>query len=105
MAKKVYKNLAGRRIRQRRKYEELSQEELTEIIQSRGLNLKRDVLSKIEVGERCLSDVELNEIAQTLNVDIYWLLGIADEPGKYGKIQVPITKNYMYKEAKKDDSE
>ncbi|OOB79111.1 MAG: hypothetical protein ATN33_00830 [Epulopiscium sp. Nele67-Bin001] len=68
------KNIIGERLRNCRKIQKVTQEELASRLQSRGLTLDRTAISKIERGDRLVPDYELLIIADSLNVDVKWLL-------------------------------
>lgn len=53
----------------------ISQADLLARLQLNGMMISQATLSKIETGERAVTDMELVEIAKALGVDILWLLG------------------------------
>ena len=81
MAMKVYdyngkKNICGERLREARVIKRLRQSDLAAKIQTRGVNIERDSISRIEIGTRFVSDFELKIFAEVLGVSVQWLLGI-----------------------------
>ena len=70
------KNICGERVRQARVIQRLRQEDLAAKIQTQGVNMERDSISRIEIGTRFVSDFELKIFAEVLGVSVQWLLGI-----------------------------
>lgn len=70
------KNIAGDRIHQRRTTLRLSQADLAARMQTRGVTIEREAISKIETGDRFITDYELKTFADALGVSALWLLGI-----------------------------
>lgn len=68
------KNLCGNRIREARQKRRLSQSDLAAKVQTEGITLERDSISRIEIGTRFVTDYELKVFSRILNVDIEWLL-------------------------------
>lgn len=68
------KNLCGKRIREARLTQKISQSDLAARIQVEGLTIERDSISRIEIGTRFVSDYELMVFAKVLKVNIEWLL-------------------------------
>lgn len=52
----------------------LSQSELAARLQTNGINIERDSLSRIEIGTRFVADYELMILSKILNVSLEWLL-------------------------------
>lgn len=69
------KNLCGERIREARQKLKLSQSELAAKLQTEGVILERDSISRIEIGTRFVTDYELRTFANALRVNVEWLLG------------------------------
>ena len=69
------KNICGERVRQARVIQRLRQEDLAAMIQTQGVNMERDSISRIEIGTRFVSDFELKIFAKVLGVSVDWLLG------------------------------
>ena len=79
-AMKIYdyngkKNICGDRLREARVIQRLRQEDLAAKIQTEGVNMERDSISRIEIGTRFVSDFELKIFAKVLGVSVDWLLG------------------------------
>lgn len=68
------KNICGERVRQARVIQRLLQEDLAAKIQTQGVNMERDSISRIEIGTRFVSDFELKIFAKVLGVSVDWLL-------------------------------
>ena len=80
-------NLCGDRVRIGRVLQKppLTQEDLALKIQFMGYtDMTRQIISKIETGERHVIDAELRIIAQALNVSMEWLVGDTDDSKRYG---------------------
>ena len=70
------KNICGDRVRAARKNLGLSQENLAARLQTEGVNIERDSVSRIEIGTRFVADFELVILCKVLNVSANYLLGI-----------------------------
>ena len=71
------KNLCGDRIHQARTTQRMSQSDLAARMQVNGVIIEREAISKIETGDRFVTDYELLVFAKVLSVSVDWLL--ADE--------------------------
>ena len=69
------KNISGDRIHQARTTMRLSQADLAARMQVKGAIVEREAISKIETGDRFVTDYELNAFAEVLGVTVDWLLG------------------------------
>ena len=69
------KNVAGERIHQRRTTLRISQAYLSARMQVRGVTIEREAISKIETGDRFITDYELMTFAEVLGVSMDWLTG------------------------------
>lgn len=74
-------NKAGDRIRMARTVNKLKQDDVIAKLQLEGINISRNTLSRIEIGERYVTDLELLALSKTLNVSVSWLLGETNEGG------------------------
>ena len=74
------KNISGERIRQLRKANKLSQNQLAIKMQTEGVIMEQDVISRIESGQRILVDYELYALATIFKVSSDWIIGLSDEP-------------------------
>ncbi|MBE6587146.1 MAG: helix-turn-helix transcriptional regulator [Ruminococcaceae bacterium] len=70
------KNICGDRVRAARKNLGLSQENLAARLQTEGVNIERDSVSRIEIGTRFVADFELVVLCKVLSVSANYLLGI-----------------------------
>lgn len=69
------KNICGDRIRIARLEKRLSQTDLARLLQLEGVPMERDVISRMEMGDRLVTDYEVVTIAEVLDVPVLWLLG------------------------------
>ena len=67
-------NICGHRVRQAREALKLSQDQLAAKLQTEGLGLNQNSISRIETGKRIVADFELAILAKVLSTDINWLL-------------------------------
>ena len=68
------KNISGERIHQARTTLRLSQSDLAARMQVHGVAIEREAISKIETGDRFVTDYELMVFAKVLGVSMAWLL-------------------------------
>jgi len=68
------KNISGDRIYQARTARRLSQSDLAARMQINGVTIEREAISKIETGDRFVTDYELMMFAKVLGVPIDWLV-------------------------------
>ena len=69
------KNISGSRIHQARTVMQLSQADLAARMQVHGVIIEREAISKIETGDRFVTDYELLTFAKVLGVSMEWLTG------------------------------
>ena len=69
------KNISGDRIHQARTALRLSQADLAARMQINGVTIEREAISKIETGDRFVTDYELMVFARVLGVPMEWLVG------------------------------
>lgn len=69
------KNISGDRIHQARTAMRLSQADLAARMQINGVTIEREAISKIETGDRFITDYELMVFAKVLGVSLEWLTG------------------------------
>lgn len=71
------KNIIGSRIKQARKDAKLfiNQLDLVARLQAQGLSIDQSKLSKIENGQRPVTDIEIAALAKALKVSVDWLFG------------------------------
>ncbi len=72
------KNRVGDRVREARKAAEppITQGELAARLQVLGISVDQSAISKIETGERPVSDMEVVALADALKVSASWLLAV-----------------------------
>ena len=69
------RNLVGARVTTARKAQGMKQVELLAKLQLAGVDMSVPALSLLEGQKRPVSDIELNALADILNVSVDWLLG------------------------------
>ena len=69
------KNISGDRIHQARTMMRLSQADLAARMQINGVIIEREAISKIETGDRFVTDYELLTFAKVFGVSMEWLTG------------------------------
>jgi len=67
-------NICGLRVREAREKLKLSQDQLAARLQTEGLGVNQNSVSRIETGKRIVADFELAALAKVLSVDVNWLL-------------------------------
>lgn len=72
------KNIIGARVTQARKSQGMKQIELLTKLQLAGIEMSTPALSLLEGQKRPVSDIELNALADILDVSVNWLLGRDD---------------------------
>lgn len=69
------RNIVGKRVTEARLAQGMKQIELLKKLQLAGIDLSVPALSLLEGQKRPVSDIELNALADVLNVSVNWLLG------------------------------
>lgn len=69
------RNLIGARVTQARNAKDMKQVELLSRLQLAGIEMSIPALSLLEGQKRPVSDIELNALADILDVSVEWLLG------------------------------
>ncbi|MCI2057110.1 MAG: helix-turn-helix domain-containing protein [Oscillibacter sp.] len=69
------KNISGDRIHRARTAKRISQEALAARMQVNGVLIEREAISKIETGDRFVTDYELLVFSRVLGVSLEWLTG------------------------------
>lgn len=69
------KNIVGARVTEARLAQNMRQNELLARLQTRGVDLSTPALSLLEGQKRPVTDIELNALADVLNVSVEWLFG------------------------------
>ena len=67
-------NICGQRIREAREMLKLSQEQLAAKLQTEGLGVNQNSISRIETGKRLVADFELVALSKVLGVSMEWLV-------------------------------
>ena len=70
------RNIVGAKIEQRRRELRMKQKDLLTRLQINGVDLNASGLSKLEGQYRLVTDIELKHLAQALDVNVNWLLGL-----------------------------
>lgn len=73
------KNICGERIKAARKKLKLSQGDLAARLQTEGINIERDSVSRIELGTRFVADYELLMLSKILGASPSYLLGFESD--------------------------
>ena len=73
-------NIVGDRVKKARlrRKPPLTQDQPSGKLARVGVNIDRAGISKIEIGARCVLDVEVRGLAKVLGVSATWLLGMSD---------------------------
>ncbi len=71
------KNICGERVKEARRKQNLSQENLAAKLQIEGVIIERDSISRIEIGTRFVADYELLALCKILKVLPEYLLGLS----------------------------
>ena len=69
------RNIIGARVTEARNAQGMKQNELLAKLQLAGIEISSPALSLLEGQKRPVSDIELNALANILNVSVDWLLG------------------------------
>lgn len=69
------RNLIGARVTQAREAKDMKQAELLARLQLAGVDMSVPALSLLEGQKRPVSDIELNALADILEVSVAWLMG------------------------------
>jgi HTH-type transcriptional regulator, cell division transcriptional repressor len=72
------RNIVGKRVKEARQlhFPPLTQDQLSGKLATKGTQLDRVAIAKIETGIRCVFDYEVKALAVALKVDVKWLIGI-----------------------------
>lgn len=68
------KNICGQRLKDARLRKRLTQSQLAAKLQTEGILIERDSISRIEIGTRFVTDYELRALSQILGVSLEYLL-------------------------------
>ena len=67
-------NICGQNVRKLREQQKISQDQLAARLQTEGLGVNQNSISRLETGKRIVADFELQALAKVLNVSIDSLL-------------------------------
>ena len=67
-------NICGQNVRKLRIEKKMSQDQLAATLQTEGLGVNQNSISRIETGKRIVADYELKALAFVLNVPVEVLL-------------------------------
>lgn len=70
------RNLVGARVTEARAAQGILQKDLLARLQVKGVDISLPALSLLEGQKRPVSDIELKALAEVLQVDVRWLLGM-----------------------------
>lgn len=73
-------NISGDRIRELRLRARLSQSALAAKMQTEGVIVEQDVISRMESGSRLVTDYELLALTKIFNASADWLIGADAKP-------------------------
>jgi transcriptional regulator with XRE-family HTH domain len=73
-------NVSGDRIRELRLRARLSQSALAAKMQTEGVVVEQDVISRIESGSRLVTDYEILALTKIFNVSADWIIGADKRP-------------------------
>ncbi len=73
------RNVSGERVRQKRTQKRLTQAELAARVQTEGVILEQDAISRIESGSRMVQDYELRALAVVLGMTADGLMESPEE--------------------------
>ena len=67
------KNLCGKKVKEARARNDMTQSDLAAKLQVEGIIMERDSISRIEIGTRFVTDYELKILAKVLKVSMEWM--------------------------------
>ena len=67
-------NICGKNVRKLREQKKMSQDQLAAKLQTEGLGVNQNSISRIETGKRVVADYELKALAHVLNTAVDDLL-------------------------------
>lgn len=70
------RNIIGARVTEARAAQGILQKDLLARLQVKGVDISLPALSLLEGQQRPVSDIELKALAEVLQVDVRWLLGM-----------------------------
>ena len=69
------RNIIGRRIREARTRQNVTQEELAARLAAKGIYFDRSAISRMEAEDRFVRDYEILAIADSLKLPVEWFFG------------------------------
>jgi len=69
------RNIIGRRIREARMRQDVTQEELAARLAAKGVYFDRSAISRMEAEDRFIRDYEILAIADSLKIPVEWFFG------------------------------
>lgn len=74
------KNLIGSRLKELREKNRYSQRDLANILQTNGMDMDKNVITRIETNKRYVTDIEIKALAEIFHVSYEFLIdGITEE--------------------------
>lgn len=74
------KNLIGSRLKELREKNRLSQRDLANTLQTIGMDMDKNVITRIETNKRYVTDIEIKALAEIFQVSYEYLIdGILEE--------------------------
>ena len=70
------RNIIGARVTEARAAQGILQKDLLARLQVKGVDISLPALSLLEGQKRPVSDIELKALAEVLQIDVRWLLGM-----------------------------
>ena len=78
------KNLISSRLIELRRQQNLSQRDLAHKLQLAGYDMDKNVITRIEINKRYVTDIELRALSQVLGVSYAYLIDGEDKQQKAG---------------------
>ena len=78
------KNLVSSRLIELRRQQNLSQRDLAHKLQLAGYDMDKNVITRIEINKRYVTDIELRALSQVLGVSYAYLIDGEDKQQKAG---------------------
>lgn len=73
------KNLVSSRLKELRQLHHLSQRDLARLLQLSGIDMDKNVITRIETNKRYVTDLELKALSEIFNVSYAYLLDGEDD--------------------------
>lgn len=72
------KNLIGQRLIELRKQHNMSQRQLSQLLQLAGYDIEKNVITRIETNKRYVTDIEIQALSKIFNVSCDFLINGID---------------------------